>query len=392
MQAPVYLDYLATTPVDPRVARRMAECLTIDGLFGNPSSRTHVYGWRAEEAVEQARGEVAELIGADPREIVWTSGATEAINLALKGYALCGGRRKGHIVSSAIEHSAVLDTCRYLESCGFELSLVQPDRGGIIRPEAVEAALRDDTFLVSVMHANNELGTINDIAAIGTLCRERGIVFHVDAAQSAGKLPLDVASLPVDLLVLTAHKMYGPKGVGALYVRRRAGLRLEVQIHGGGQERGMRSGTLPTHQLVGMGEAARIARDEMDSDAARIGALRDSLWAAIGDIDGIGQNGDPGQRLPAVLNLHFAGLEGELLMRAMKDVAISSGSACASADLAPSRVLLAIGLSKELALSSLRFSIGRFTTAEDIVLVADSVRRACTRLRGSPFPEPGLLA
>lgn len=392
MRIPVYLDYLATTPVDPRVAARMAQCLTIDGIFGNPSSRTHVYGWRAEEAVEVARGEVADLIGADPREIVWTSGATEASNLALKGVALCGRRTRGHIVTSAIEHSAVLDTCRYLESCGFELSLVKPDAGGIVRPEALVALLRDDTFLVSVMHVNNELGTINDIAALGAVCRERGIVFHVDAAQSVGKLPIDVRKLPVDLLALSAHKMYGPKGVGALYVRRQSELRLETQIHGGGQERGMRSGTLATHQLAGMGEAARIARGEMDSDAARIGALREALWDAIADLDGIGQNGDPQHRLPGVLNLHFAGIEGESLMSAMKDIAVSSGSACASASMEPSRVLRAIGLSDELALSSLRFSIGRFTAADEIALAADTVRRACTRLRGSAVPEPGFVA
>ena len=392
MRAPVYLDYLATTPVDPRVAERMAQCLTIDGIFGNAASRTHVYGWRAEQAIEQARCEVAELVGADSREIVWTSGATEANNLALKGLACHGGRKAGHIVTSAIEHGAVLDVCRHLESRGFALSLVQPDRGGIVHPEALASLLREDTFLVSVMHVNNELGTINDIAALGALCRSRGIVFHVDAAQSAGKLPIDLGKLPVDLMSLSAHKMYGPKGAGALYVRRLPSLRLEAQTHGGGQERGMRSGTLATHQLVGMGEAARIARAEMGEDAARIAGLRDALWSALADLDGIGQNGDVRRRLPGVLNLHFAGIEGESMMSAMKDVAVSSGSACASANVEPSRVLRAIGLGNELALSSLRFSMGRFTSVDDIAVVAESVRRACTRLQGSAFPESGRLA
>lgn len=389
MQRPVYLDYLATTPVDPRVAARMAECLTIDGVFGNPSSRTHVYGWRAEEAVEQARGEVAALIGADPREIIWTSGATEACNLALKGVA---GNGRGHIVCSAIEHPAVLDSCRHLESRGVALGLAAPDRGGVVHPEAVEALLRDDTVLVSVMHVNNELGTINDIAAIGALCRERGILFHVDVAQSAGKLPIDVGALPVDLMSLSAHKMYGPKGVGALYVRRDPRLRLEAQMHGGHQERGLRSGTLATHQIAGMGEAARIAASELAVDAARIAVLRDALWAALADLEGVGQNGDPARRIPGALNLHFAGVDGESLMTAMKDIAISSGSACASATVEPSHVLRAIGLGRELALSTLRFSIGRFTTREDVEIAADSVRRAYTRLRGNAVPEHGLLA
>lgn len=389
MQRPVYLDYLATTPVDPRVAARMAECLTIDGVFGNASSRTHAYGWRAEEAVEQARGEVAALIGADPREIIWTSGATEACNLALKGVA---GSSRGHVVCSAIEHPAVLDTCRYLESRGVALSLAPADRGGVVPPEAVAALLRDDTALVSVMHVNNELGTINDIATIGALCRERGILFHVDAAQSAGKLPIDVRELSVDLMSLSAHKMYGPKGMGALYVRRDPGLRLEPQMHGGHQERGLRSGTLATHQIAGMGEAARIARCELASDAARIAALRDALWTALADLNGVGQNGDPTRRIPGALNLHFAGVEGESLMSAMKDIAISSGSACASAVVEPSHVLRAIGMGRELALSTLRFSLGRFTTREDVELATDSVRRAYTRLRGNAVPEPGLLA
>jgi cysteine desulfurase len=391
VRLPVYLDYLATTPVDPRVAARMAECLTIDGNFGNPSSRSHVYGWRAEEAVEQARREVADLVGADPREIVWTSGATEADNLALKGVARFHRRRGRHIVTSAIEHKAVLDSCRHLESEGFSVSYVAPDRGGIVQPAAVAEALREDTILVSVMHVNNELGTVNDIAAIGALCRERGILFHVDAAQSAGKLAIDLAALPVDLMSLSAHKMYGPKGVGALYVRRQPRVWLEAQTHGGGHERGMRSGTLPTHQIVGMGEAARIARDEMQADAERIGRLRDRLWEALADLDGIAQNGDPAHRVAGALNLRFAGVEGESMIMAMKDLAVSSGSACTSASLEPSHVLRAIGLDDALAHGSLRFSLGRYSTEEEVAVASDAVRRAFTRLRGCAVPEPGGL-
>jgi len=392
MRLPVYLDYLATTPVDPRVAACMAQCLTIDGNFGNPSSRSHIYGWRAEEAVEQARREVAELVGADPREIVWTSGATEADNLALKGVAHFNRRKGRHIVTSTIEHKAVLDSCRQLETEGFELSYVAPDAGGIVQPAALAPLLREDTILVSVMHVNNELGTVNDIAALGALCRERGIVFHVDAAQGAGKLPIDLAALPVDLASLSAHKMYGPKGVGALYVRRLPRVWLEAQMHGGGHERGMRSGTLPTHQIVGMGEAARLARAEMQADAERIAALRDRLWASIADLGGVGQNGDPARRVAGALNVRFAGVEGESMIMAMKDIAVSSGSACTSASLEPSHVLRAIGLGDELAHASLRFSLGRFSTAEEVALAADAIRRAVTRLRGSAVPEPGMLA
>ena len=392
MRLPVYLDYLATTPVDPRVAACMAQCLTIDGNFGNPSSRSHIYGWRAEEAVEQARREVAELVGADPREIVWTSGATEADNLALKGVAHFNRRKGRHIVTSTIEHKAVLDSCRQLETEGFELSYVAPDAGGIVQPAALAPLLREDTILVSVMHVNNELGTVNDIAALGALCRERGIVFHVDAAQGAGKLPIDLAALPVDLASLSAHKMYGPKGVGALYVRRLPRVWLEAQMHGGGHERGMRSGTLPTHQIVGMGEAARLARAEMQAEAGRIAALRDRLWASIADLGGVGPNGDPARRVAGALNVRFAGVEGESMIMAMKDIAVSSGSACTSASLEPSHVLRAIGLGDELAHASLRFSLGRFSTDEDVALAADTIRRAVTRLRGSAVPEPGMLA
>jgi cysteine desulfurase len=392
MRLPVYLDYLATTPVDPRVAARMAQCLTMDGNFGNPSSRSHVYGWRAEEAVEQARRDVADLVGADPREIVWTSGATEADNLALKGVAHFHRRKGRHIVTSAIEHKAVLDTCRQLESEGFDVSYVAPDAGGIVQPGSLARCLREDTILVSVMHVNNELGTVNDIGALGALCRERGILFHVDAAQGAGKLAIDLATLPIDLMSLSAHKMYGPKGIGALYVRRLPRVWLEAQMHGGGHERGMRSGTLPTHQIVGMGEAARLASAEMDADAARIAALRDRLWEGVADLGGVGQNGDPAHRVAGALNLRFAGVEGESMIMAMKDIAVSSGSACTSASLEPSHVLRAIGLGDELAHASLRFSLGRFSTGEEVELAADTIRRAVTRLRGSAVPEPGMLA
>jgi len=389
---PVYLDYLATTPVDQRVARAMSECLTIDGNFGNPASRSHVYGWRAEEAVENARRELAELLGADPREIVWTSGATESDNLAIKGVAHFNRSKGRHIVTSSIEHKAVLDTCQQLAHEGFEISHVAPDRGGIVQPDALAAQLREDTVLVSVMHVNNELGTINDIAALGALCRERGIVFHVDAAQSVGKIALDLSAVAVDLLSVSAHKMYGPKGVGALYVRRLPRVWLEAQIHGGGHERGMRSGTLPTHQIVGMGEAARVASAEMLQDATRIAALRDRLWCGISDLGALAQNGEVSRRIPGALNVAFAGVEGESLIMAMKDVAISSGSACASASLEPSHVLRAIGLSDELAHGSLRFSLGRFTTAEEVDIAIDAIRRAVTRLRGSAVAESGVLA
>jgi cysteine desulfurase len=389
---PVYLDYLATTPVDERVAMVMGECLTIDGNFGNPASRSHVYGWRAEEAVENARREVAELVGADPREIVWTSGATESDNLAIKGVAHFQRSKGRHIVTSSIEHKAVLDSCQQLAREGFEISHVAPDSGGIVQPDALAAQLREDTVLVSIMHVNNELGTINDIAALGALCRSRGIVFHVDAAQSAGKIALDLSAMEVDLLSLSAHKMYGPKGVGALYVRRLPRVWLEAQIHGGGHERGMRSGTLPTHQIVGMGEAARVAAAELQRDAARIAALRDELWRGISDLGGLAQNGDVSRRIPGALNVAFAGVEGESLIMAMKDVAISSGSACASASLEPSHVLRAIGLSDELAHGSLRFSLGRFTTAAEVGIAVDAIRRAVTRLRGSAVAEPGVLA
>jgi cysteine desulfurase len=381
MKLPIYLDYAATTPVDPRVAKLMSHYLCNDGIFGNPASRSHIFGWKAEEAVETARQQVADLLGADPREIVWTSGATEADNLAIKGAAHFYQKKGKHIITSKIEHKAVLDTCRQLERAGFEVTYLDPQPNGITTPESVAAAIREDTILVSIMHANNEIGVINDIAAIGELCRERGIIFHVDAAQSAGKIPIDVATLKVDLLALSAHKMYGPKGIGALYVRRKPRVRLEAQTHGGGHERGMRSGTLPTHQIVGLGEAARIAKEEMARDAAHTLALRDRFLKGIEGIEQTYINGDLTQRLPNNLNVSFAYVEGESLIMALKDLAVSSGSACTSASLEPSYVLRALGLNDELAHSSLRFSFGRFTTVEEVDYAVQQVRDAVTKLR-----------
>ncbi|WP_116365453.1 IscS subfamily cysteine desulfurase [Parahaliea mediterranea] len=383
MAAPIYLDYLATTPVDPRVAQKMGECLTMEGNYGNPASRSHRIGWRAEAAVEEARREVADLLGADPREIVWTSGATEADNLAIKGAARFYRERGRHIVTSAIEHKAVLDTCAYLEGEGWEVTYLAPTATGIIEPAAVAAALRADTVLVSLMHANNEVGAVNDIAAIGALCREAGVLLHVDAAQSAGKLPIDVQAMQVDLMSLSAHKFYGPKGMGALYVRRHPPLRLEAQIHGGGHERGMRSGTLATHQIVGMGEAARLARQAMPDEARRLVGLRDGFLAAVQALPGVSVNGDPATGLPGALNLAFDGVEGESLLMALTGLAVSSGSACTSASVEPSYVLRALGLPESLAHASLRFSFGRFTTSEEAQQAAAEVVAAVSRLRGT---------
>lgn len=381
MQLPIYLDYLASTPVDPRVAEKMAECLTMEGNFGNPASRSHLFGWRAEEAVENARREVAELINADPREIVWTSGATESDNLAIKGVAHFNHRKGKHIVTSKIEHKAVLDTCRQLEREGYEVTYLDPDSNGLITPQAVAAALREDTTLVSIMHANNEIGVINDIAGIGEVTREHGVVFHVDGAQSAGKIPVDMEQMKVDLFSMSAHKMYGPKGMGALYVRRKPRIRLEAQMHGGGHERGMRSGTLATHQIVGMGTAAAIAKAEMGAEAERLRALRARFWDAISDIEEVHINGDEDARLPGALNVSINFVEGESLIMSLKDLAVSSGSACTSASLEPSYVLRALGLSDELAHSSLRFSFGRFTTEEQVDFAAAQLRQAVDKLR-----------
>ena len=381
MKLPIYLDYAATTPVDPRVAERMVECLTHEGNFGNPASRSHSFGWKAEAAVEQARQQVADLINADPREIVWTSGATESDNLAIKGCAHFNQRKGKHIITSKIEHKAVLDTCRQLEREGFEVTYLEPGADGLIEAGAVADAIREDTTLVSIMHVNNELGTITDIAAIGEICRERGVFFHVDAAQSAGKIPIDLDAMKVDLMSFSAHKMYGPKGVGALYVRRKPRVRIEAQTHGGGHERGMRSGTLATHQLVGMGEACRLASEDMAAESARILGLRNRLLEGVKDMEQVHINGTMAQRMPGILNISFAFVEGESLIMALKDLAVSSGSACTSASLEPSYVLRALGLSDELAHSSIRFSIGRYTTAEDIDYAVAKVHEAVGKLR-----------
>ncbi len=381
MKKPIYLDYSATTPVDPRVAQKMSDCLLTDGNFGNPASRSHLYGWLAEEAVEEARAQVAKLLNCDPREIVWTSGATESDNLAIKGVAEAqrGGRR--HIVTSATEHKAVLDTCAYLETKGFEVTYLIPRPSGIVEPDQVAAALRPDTLLVSVMHANNEIGVINDIAAIGDVCRGAGVLFHVDAAQSAGKVPIDLATMKVDLMSLCAHKMYGPKGIGVLYVRRLPPVRIAAQIHGGGHERGMRSGTLATHQIVGMGEASRILRENMVTENARIAALRNRLWSHLSQLEGVRVNGDLERRLPGNLNVAFADVDGETLMLALDDLAVSTGSACTSATVEPSYVLRALGVPDELAHASLRFTVGRFTTDDDIEHAGRRVVEVVERLR-----------
>ena len=381
INVPIYLDYLSTTPVDPRVVEAMTQCLSMDGVFGNPASRSHQYGWKAEEAIENARCQVAELINADPREVVWTSGATESDNLAIKGAAHFYQRKGKHIITSKIEHKAVLDTCRQLEREGFEVTYLEPNTDGLTTPEMIADAIREDTSVVSVMHANNEIGVVNDIAGIGEVCRARGVIYHVDAAQSTGKLPLDMESMKVDLLSISAHKMYGPKGIGALYVRRKPRVRIEAQMHGGGHERGMRSGTLATHQIVGLGEAARIANEEMQAEGERLRALRQRFWDAINDIPEVHINGSRDHRLPGALNVSFAFVEGESLLMSLKDLAISSGSACTSASLEPSYVLRALGLNDELAHSSLRFSFGRFTTEENVDRAATSVRHAVDKLR-----------
>ncbi|HHQ4800783.1 TPA: IscS subfamily cysteine desulfurase [Aeromonas veronii] len=381
MKLPIYLDYSATCPVDPRVAEKMMQCLTMDGLFGNPASRSHRFGWQAEEAVDLARNQVADLIGADPREIVFTSGATESNNLAIKGVAHFYASKGKHIITSKTEHKAVLDTCRQLEREGFEVTYLEPMPNGLFTIEMIENAMRDDTILVSIMHVNNEIGVVQNIAAIGDLCRSRKILLHVDAVQSVGKISVDVEALKVDLLSVSAHKVYGPKGIGALFVRRKPRVRLEAQMHGGGHERGMRSGTLPTHQIVGMGEAFRIAKEEMVSEGERILALRQRLWNGIKDIEAVYINGDLEQRVPGNLNVSFAYVEGESLIMALKDLAVSSGSACTSASLEPSYVLRALGLNDELAHSSIRFSMGRFTTEEEIDYAVKLIRDSIGRLR-----------
>lgn len=380
MMRPVYLDYAASTPVDPRVAEKMIACLTMDGNFANPASRSHIYGWRAEEAVEHARQQVAELLNTDPRSIVWTSGATESNNLAIKGAAHQWARKGKHLITSLIEHKAVIDTFRHLEHEGYEITWLQPDADGLIHVQQVSDALRDDTILVSLMHVNNEIGTLTDIAAIGDLCREHHVLFHVDAAQSIGKLPIDLSALNVDLMSISAHKIYGPKGIGALYVRQQPKVRIEAQMHGGGHERGMRSGTLPTHQIVGMGEALRLAQELMLDESPRIAGYRQTFWEGIKDLPSVQLNGSWSQRISGNLNLAVAGVEGELLLMALKDLAISTGSACTSASVEPSYVLKAIGVPDALAHSSVRISFGRFTTEDEVEFAIKHFRQVVTRL------------
>jgi len=376
---PIYLDYSATTPIDPRVAAKMIPYLTEE--FGNPASRSHPYGWTAEKAVENAREEVAKLVGADPREIVWTSGATESNNLAIKGAANFYSAKGKHIITVATEHKAVIDTVRELERQGFEATYLQPEPNGLLDLEKFKAAIRPDTVLASVMLVNNEIGVIQDITAIGNICRENNVIFHVDAAQATGKVHIDLEKLPVDLMSFSAHKTYGPKGIGALYVRRKPRIRIEAQMHGGGHERGMRSGTLATHQIVGMGEAFRIAREEMNAENERIRFLRDKLLHGLQNIEEVYVNGDLDHRVPHNLNISFNYVEGESLIMAVKGIAVSSGSACTSASLEPSYVLRALGRSDELAHSSIRFSIGRFTTEEDVDYTIELMKSKIGKLR-----------
>jgi cysteine desulfurase len=379
LKLPIYLDYSATTPVDPRVVDAMVPYL--GEIYGNPASRSHAFGWSAEDAVETARNNVAALVGADPREIVWTSGATESNNLAIKGAAHFYASKGKHLITLKTEHKAVLDTMRELERTGFEVTYLDPRDDGLLDMDAFKAALRPDTCVVSIMYVNNEIGVIQDIRAIGDLCRANGTVFHVDAAQATGKVAIDLATLPVDLMSFCAHKTYGPKGIGALYVRRKPRIRLEAQMHGGGHERGFRSGTLPTHQIVGMGEAFRLAKEEMGTENERVRMLRDRLWAGLSTMDEVFLNGSLEQRVPHNLNISFAYVEGESLIMAIKDIAVSSGSACTSASLEPSYVLRALGRSDELAHSSIRFSIGRFTTEEEVDFTIQLLQSKVGKLR-----------
>ena len=382
MSSPIYLDYAASTPTDPVVADAMHQHLCLGGNFANPASRGHVYGWQADEAVESARAAVARILNANPREIVWTSGATESDNLAIKGL-MSRGLRTGrkHIVTSAIEHKAILDTCAWMEDQGFSVSYLQASATGAITPAQVQAALRDDTLLVTVMQVNNELGSISDIAGIAKLCRERGVISHTDAAQSFGKIPVDVQALGVDLLSLSAHKIYGPKGIGALYVRRQDGLKLDAQVHGGGHEMGMRSGTLPTHQIVGLAAAAQLMHDEMAEQTQRIGALRDRFVSHLQQMPSVHLNSDPSVCIPQIVNVAFGGVDGESLLLALNELAISTGSACNSASVEPSHVLTGIGLSRALADASLRFSFGRYTRTTDIDQAATCLAAVLGRLR-----------
>lgn len=379
MQQPIYLDYAASTPVDPRVAEAMSRCLTQEGVFANPASRSHIYGWQAEEQVEMARRNVAELLHADAREVVWTSGATESNNLALKGIFEPLGY-KGHLITSVIEHKAVIDPAKWLQQRGVEVTWLEPDASGVITVEQVQAALRDDTRLVSLMHVNNETGVVNPVVAIGALCRQHEVLYHVDAAQSAGKLAIDVQAASIDLMSLSAHKFYGPKGVGALYVRRAIQHQLAAQIHGGGHERGMRSGTLPTHQLVGMGEAAKLASASLSTEPTGIATLRDQLWQGIADLPGVKRNGS-GEIAPGHLNVCFGGVDGEALLLSLRELAVSTGSACTSASVEPSYVLKAMGVSDADAHSSIRFSLGRFTTEQHVEQAVAHIRKIYSELR-----------
>ena len=379
MNYPIYLDYSATTPVDPRVAAKMIPYLTEH--FGNPASRSHAYGWKTEEAVEEARGHVAALLGADPREIVWTSGATEGNNLAIKGAAQFYKTKGRHLITQKTEHKATLDTMRELERQGFECTYLDVEENGLVDLEKFKAAIRPDTILASIMMVNNEIGVIQPIAEIGEICRAKGIILHCDAVQAVGKVGIDLSTLKVDLMTITAHKMYGPKGIGALYVRRKPRVRIEAQIHGGGHERGFRSGTLATHQIVGMGEAARIAKAEMAADNERIRMLRDRLWKELSGMEAVVLNGDLEQRIPGNLNVSFNYVEGESLIMAIKDIAVSSGSACTSASLEPSYVLRALGRSDELAHSSIRMTLGKFTTVEEVDFAANLLRTKVAKLR-----------
>ena len=380
-QSTIYLDYASTTPVDPRVATKMMEFLTPEGEFGNPASRSHRFGWKADEAVEEARSHVANLVNCDPREIVWTSGATEADNLAIKGVARFYKSKGNHIITSKIEHKAVLDPCRQLEREGFEVTYLDPDESGVITPDSVKSAIQDNTVLVSIMHINNELGTVNNIEKIGEVTRKHGAFFHVDAAQSTGKVDIDLQKICVDLMSFSAHKTYGPKGIGALYVRRKPRVRLEALIHGGGHERGMRSGTLATHQIVGMGEAFRLASKEMKEDHNKIVKFHEKFLDKVKEIDHVYINGDLDNKVPNILNVSFNFVEGESLIMGLKDIAVSSGSACTSASLEPSYVLRALGIKDELAHSSIRFSFGRFTSDDDVNNTLDILGNVVHRLR-----------
>ena len=381
LSIPIYLDYSSTTPVDERVAKKMSECLTKEGTFGNPASRSHPYGWDSEKLIDEARTNVANLLGADKREIVWTSGATESDNLAIKGAANFYKEKGNHLITLTTEHKAVLDTMRFLESEGFEVTYLDPQDNGLLDLEVLKKAIKPTTILISIMHVNNEIGVIQDLESIGKICKENKIVFHVDAAQTPGKVEIDVNKFNIDLCALSAHKAYGPKGIGALYVRRKPRIRIQPQMHGGGHERGFRSGTLPTHQIVGMGEAFKYAKLEMEEDNKKIKKLRDMLWDGLKDMEEIYLNGDLTQRIPGNLNISFNFVEGESLIMAIKDIAVSSGSACTSASLEPSYVLRALGREDELAHSSIRMTIGKYTTEEEILHTVELLKKSVAKLR-----------